>query len=138
MALPRAREAREFYRAGRQRFEDARFLLDRAERTTGAVYLAGYGAECLLKALILSRRPTSEQKSIVAEFRGSRAHSIEWLKSLLLQGGEKFPREMSNAFTIVNTWDTSYRYYSGLIPVGEAQEFLRAVQQIVDWADGRM
>ena len=43
MGLPAVQEARPFYRAGKQRFEDARLLLEKAERTTGAIYLAGYG-----------------------------------------------------------------------------------------------
>jgi len=41
MALPTIRDARSFYQSAKQRFEDAEFLLE-AERTTGAIYLAGY------------------------------------------------------------------------------------------------
>ena len=52
MALPNAVEARPFYRSAKQRFEDAQFLLE-ADRTTGAIYLAGYSEECILNALIL-------------------------------------------------------------------------------------
>ena len=48
MALPSASEARPYYRAAKQRFEDARFLLE-ADRTTGAIYLAGYCVECMLR-----------------------------------------------------------------------------------------
>ncbi len=53
MALPRAAEARRYYRAAKQRYEDAQMLLE-AGRTTGAVYLAGYAVECILKALLLA------------------------------------------------------------------------------------
>jgi len=55
MAVPSSIEARLFYRAS-QRFDEAQVLLE-AVRTTGAVYLAGYGIECILKALILSVFP---------------------------------------------------------------------------------
>ena len=53
MAVPASSEARLYYRCAFQRQEDAQILL-RADRTTGAVYLAGYGRECILKALVLS------------------------------------------------------------------------------------
>jgi hypothetical protein len=46
MGLPRPPEARIYYRAGKKRFDDAQLLL-REERTTGAVYLAGYTVESL-------------------------------------------------------------------------------------------
>ncbi len=65
MGLPTAQGARPFYRAGKQRFEDARLLLDKAERTTGAIYLAGYGVECLLKALVLSVIPAANRQQMV-------------------------------------------------------------------------
>jgi hypothetical protein len=51
MALPTAKEAQPFYQSALQRFEDAQYLLD-GERTTAAIYLAGYSVECMLKALI--------------------------------------------------------------------------------------
>ena len=45
MALPKTIEARLFYQAAIQRFDDAQFLLDKGGRTTAAVYLAGYSEE---------------------------------------------------------------------------------------------
>jgi hypothetical protein len=45
MALPKPVEARRYYRAAVQRFDDAQLLLEQS-RTTGAVYLAGYTVEC--------------------------------------------------------------------------------------------
>ena len=65
MALPEAREARPYYQTAKQRFEDARFLLE-AERTTGAVYLAGYCVKCMLKALVLSRTPAGRRGEMLA------------------------------------------------------------------------
>ena len=44
MAVPKSREARLFYRCAKQRFDDAA-VLRKAEHTTGAVYLAGYGVD---------------------------------------------------------------------------------------------
>lgn len=53
MPIPRSTNARLFYRAAKERLEDAELLLS-LNRTTAAVYLAGYGVECMIKSLILS------------------------------------------------------------------------------------
>src|SRR5439155_8365250 len=81
MALPRPTEARLYYRAAKQRYDDAELLLE-AGRTTGAVYLAGYTVECFLKALVLAGVAPGLRKRLLREFRGSRAHEIEWLGAL--------------------------------------------------------
>jgi len=139
MGLPAAQEARPFYRAGKQRFEDAKLLLDKAERTTGAIYLAGYGVECLLKALVLSVVPAGDRQDMVASFRGARAHNFDWLKAQYVRnGGAPFPSEISKAFALVNTWDTEWRYRSGTASPREAEDFLRAAERIIIWADGRL
>ena len=52
------------------------------ERTTAAVYLAGYSVECMLKALILSAVPQAQEAALLARFRGARAHDYEWLLEL--------------------------------------------------------
>ena len=139
MGLPAAQEARPFYRAGKQRFEDARVLLEKAERTTGAIYLAGYGVECLLKALVLSVVPTRLRHQTVAEFRGARAHNYDWLKArYFANGGALFPAAISKAFALVNTWDTEWRYRAGTASRRDAEAFLQAAEQIIMWADGRL
>ena len=84
MALPQPPEARRFFRAAKQRFDDAQWLLE-AERMTGAVYLAGYTVECFLKALVLAGVAPAVRGHILSEFRGSRAHNIEWLGALYRQ-----------------------------------------------------
>jgi HEPN domain-containing protein len=53
MGLPNSKAARQFWRSSKQRFDDAELLL-KAGHTTGAVYLAGYGVECMLKALLVN------------------------------------------------------------------------------------
>ena len=58
MAVPRGKEARLFYRCAKQRSGEAR-VLQAAFMPTGAVYLAGYSVECILKALIFSVVPLS-------------------------------------------------------------------------------
>ena len=96
MGLPEFTESRRFYRSAKQRFEDADFLLE-GGRSTGAVYLAGYGVECMLKALILScLSSTARRREMLAEFRGAAAHNYDWLKArYFLHGGASFPADIS-------------------------------------------
>lgn len=139
MSLPKSLAARLFYRAGMQRFEDAQLLLNRAERTTGAIYLAGYGVECLLKALVLSRIPKKAVAETVSNFRGARAHDFDWLKLRYFEnGGSPFPSEISKAFALTNTWSTEWRYHPGTARRREAETFLDAAQRIIRWIDGRL
>ena len=56
MAIPRGPEARLFYRCAIQRHEESVVLLE-AGYTTGALYLAGYSVECILKSLVLAGVP---------------------------------------------------------------------------------
>ena len=68
VAMPSSVQARRFYRAAKQRFDDALLLLD-MERTTAAVYLAGYSVECMLKALILSAVPPAQEAELLERLR---------------------------------------------------------------------
>jgi len=89
MGMPREKHAKRFYRAAEQRWKDAEFLLE-SERTTAAVYLAGYCVERLLKALILSQAPSDEKENVLNKFRGSVAHKYDLLRFMykeLWRGG---------------------------------------------------
>jgi hypothetical protein len=138
MSLPHVLEARPFYQSAKQRFEDAVFLLS-AQRTTGAIYLAGYSVECMLKALILSLTPKGNRSNMLKTFRGSKAHSFDWLKNEYFeQGGTPFPSKVSKLFALVNTWGTELRYKPGTMRYSDADSFIQAVREIMLWADGRM
>ena len=138
MPLPRGQFARQFYRAGKQRFDDARLLLE-AARTTGAIYLAGYGVECFLKAMILSLVPDDEQPDVERGFRSATAHRFDWLRRQYFQrGGPQFPPEIASAFVLVNTWGTEWRYRSGVASQRDATDFLDSAEQIIVWADSRI
>lgn len=128
MPLPKSISARRYYRCAYQRHEEAQVLL-RAEYTTGAVHLAGYGVECVLKALLLD---------VLRSFRGVRAHEFGWLRSrYLTSGGTRFPADVARHFTLVNDWSTDLRYAPSTIRSPEAEEFLASVRVIIRWADGR-
>lgn len=137
MAVPHSKEARRFYRCALQRHEDALILL-LASHTTGAVYLAGYGVECILKALVLDGLTPLERQAMLDSFRGSRAHDFQWLRDkYLLNRGSRFPPNVSEAFTLVKDWSTDMRYQPESLKRDEAESFLTAAEIIIDWADER-
>ncbi|MBL8794534.1 MAG: HEPN domain-containing protein [Planctomycetia bacterium] len=138
MGLPAAAEARLYYRAARQRYEDALLLLE-AGRTTGAVYMAGYTVECYLKALILSAVAARVRAEILGKFRGNRAHDIEWLSVLYRQTTQvNVPREVAKHLSRTATWTTDLRYSSSAPKRRDADAFVESVTAIMAWADGRM
>ncbi|QDU61741.1 HEPN domain protein [Planctomycetes bacterium Pan216] len=138
MATPNSVDARLFYRCAFHRYEDAQILL-KAAHTTGAVYLAGYGVECILKSLILKETPRASQKDVFGSFRGGRAHDYDWLRTQYRQnGGAKFPREVTEAFTLINYWSTDLRYVPSNVRDNDADGFLSAAGKIIDWARGRL
>lgn len=138
MPLPHANEAKPFYRAAFHRFGEARFL-EEGGRYTGAIYLGGYGVECILKALILAAVPAGRRADMLATFRGQRAHNFDWLRYQYLQnGGAQFPPEIAKAFALVNTWDTDLRYETREISPRRAKQFLENAEEVIKWADGRL
>ncbi len=138
MSIPKSNHARLYYRCALKRFEEAR-ILRKADQTTGAVYLAGYGIECMLKALILNVLPDARQGEMLREFRGGQAHDYHWLRKKHLQnGGTQIPNDLKHGFTLVYAWSTELRYVPKTIKDTEADAFLRIAQDFFHWADGRL
>jgi hypothetical protein len=138
MALPRDPEARNYYQCAKQWLDDANLILQKLDRTRAAVYLAGYGVECMLKALVLSTLPARK----IAKLRRTKAlftHSLESLERLYLtNGGPPLRREIHADLLIVGEWDTELRYRPQAIKYKDAARFLEAAVRIVAWADGRL
>ncbi len=80
MAIPGSADARRFYRSAFRRFEEANVLLA-AGFSMGAVYLAGYAVECILKSLILEAAHAPDRAGILESFRGGKAHDFGWLRT---------------------------------------------------------
>lgn len=138
MAIPNSSDARLYYRCAFRRYEEAEVLF-KADYTTGAVYLAGYGIECILKALVLTAVSVGDRHDMLKSFRGNKAHDYEWLRSLyLMNGGSRLPRDVAQHFTLVNDWSTDLRYTPYSVRTVEAEAFLAAAVAIIRWADGRL
>ena len=118
--------------------EDGQFLFE-GRRNTGAVYLAGYAVECMLKAMILSALPARKRKMMLDSFRGQQAHDYEWLKAKYREcQGLTVPREVERDFILVNSWGTELRYKSGNVHQKQCERFLLAVERVVAWGEGRL
>lgn len=128
-------DSRFFYRCAVQRLEDADALLD-SERTTGAVYMAGYAIECALKALLLSVLSVANRRKMVRTFRGVLAHDFEWLKAQYLRnGGARPPTEIQELLTTsYSAWATDLRYKPGNVGRHDAFDFLESARRILNWA----
>lgn len=138
MSTPTKPVPRKFYRVAYQRFEEAEVLFE-AGYYNGAVYLAGYAVECMLKTLILDSTPEKEHESVEAEFRGQRAHQYEWLRHRYAQtNAPGLPSEIGQSLAFVRTWETSLRYTPGLGHREDASRFLAEARKILDWADSRI
>jgi len=125
-----------FRRAAKQRFTSAESLL-RNEMTLDAVYLGGYAAECAMKALILRNTRPKEQKATLSRIcRGAVGHDLETLKAMLQERGFRMPNGVGRSFLRVVTWSTDLRYEVGLLRYNEAESFLVAVKDVVDWVEG--
>jgi len=138
VSTPAAPIPRKFYRVAYQRLEEAEVLFE-GGYFVGAVYLAGYAVECMLKALILNSLPAKDHESVEAEFRGQRAHQYEWLRLRYAQtNAPGLPAEIGRSLAFVSTWETSLPYTPGLGDRQDVLRFLAESRKILDWADKRL
>ena len=106
---------------------------------TGAIYLAGYGVECMLKALILTATPAAKEADVESTFRGNRGHDLIWLRNVYINaGGARPPKEILKDFDVVDGWATDLRYSPIVAEAAEAKRFLAAVGRLLQWASGRL
>ena len=126
-----------FRRAASQRLEEAEFLLS-GNYTTGAIYLAGYAIECMLKALILFSEPARRNAQTLRTFRGTKGHAFEWLHERLSERGIQIPLPLVREFAEVNYWTTELRYDPRVRKRQEADRFMGAAKRIIVWIKGRL
>lgn len=137
----REKTARLFQRAAEQRLTAAEFLLDHGF-CLDAIYLAGYGVECGLKALILRRTTRSNWQEVLESLTkvGAKGHDLEYLLRLLKQQMNKKQRhdretigQISEHFVNVVSWSTTLRYQVGSVTQKAADVFFRSAREICEW-----
>lgn len=127
---------RRFCRIAERRLEEAA-VLRHLGYNSGAVYLAGYAVECMLKALALAQIPLPQHDETVHEFRNRFGHDFESLRARYLSN-LRFPLEISRAFSSARTWSTELRYDDRSWRNEPTDKFLGDVRTIVNWCKGRL
>ena len=144
----------EFVKSGQNRLRDAEKLLDapteakfeqgaNTRHLRGAMYLAGYGVECLLKAYIISkRRGCTRLSEVVAGLQaegkdvrdicGHAGHDLAYL--LTLTGLEaRMPLSRREQMSICAKWRSSWRYNPVSARREDAEALVQASRSIVEW-----
>ena len=150
---------KDYRRAANQRLSDARELMEVPTRhpeeagaelrhLRGAVYLAGYAVECLLKAYIIhqmqaqtlveamdrlnERRNRQGLKPTKNVLRSAAGHEISYVVQLtdLETSFESYDIKIWGR---VGAWKSAWRYESDVMSPQTAQEFLKDVEAIVNW-----
>ncbi|MYA71711.1 HEPN domain-containing protein [Candidatus Poribacteria bacterium] len=134
----------ELAEASRQRLADATALLN-ASRWRGAMYMAGYAVECLLKTKLMhiyncqnlhALEDLLRQRSILPAHRTIFTHQLEDL--LRLTPGHNRLRRNRNLwhmFQAVNLWTPQWRYTAKQATRQEATRFLTFIENVRHWID---
>ena len=131
-------------RASIHRLDDARALFN-AERWRGAMYMAGYAVECLLKTKLMQRyscrtlrelEDELQRRGALAEHATVFTHHLELLLRLTQRLDQlRQHRMLWPQFALVNRWIPAWRYTAGMANRQDATDFLEAVAQIMQWLE---
>ena len=133
--------------ASRQRLADAQALFN-ASRWRGAMYMAGYAVECLLKTRLIhiydcknlrELEDLLRQRSMLPENRTVFTHQLEDLLRLT-PGYNRLirNREMLPLFNKVNQWTPNWRYTSKSTHRREATEFMISIESFMQWVNNNL
>ena len=134
-------------KAGKHRMDDARALLN-AVRWRGAMYMAGYSVECLLKTKLMRIFNCRNLRELEEELQGKRilaaqatvfTHQLE----LLLRLTNAIDRLRQNEehwrlFNMVNRWVPAWRYTADQANADDAKDFLEAVEKVSRWIENNI
>ncbi len=131
-------------KAGKHRMDDARALLN-AVRWRGAMYMAGYSVECLLKTKLMRTFDCRHLRELEEELqrRGTLpaqatvfTHQLEVLLRLT-NGIDRLRQneEHWRLFNMVNRWVPAWRYTADLSNPSDAKDFLAAVEKVSHWIE---
>jgi HEPN domain-containing protein len=131
-------------RAGKHRRDDAQALMN-SNRWRGAMYMAGYAVECLLKTKLMQKFDCRNLRELEEELqrRGLLAspvsidsHGLELL--LKLTGGMDRLRSnptLLRSFNTANRWVPAWRYNPDLSNSDDAEAFLEAIDLVLHWVE---
>lgn len=129
-------------KASAHRMQDARALYN-AGRWRGAMYIAGYAIECLLKAKLMEQygglhlaglQEKLVERRQIGESQTLFSHELTFL--LGLTGALPrllMDRDGQKSFRLVNQWVPAWRYNVRCTGREDADDFLKAVESIQQW-----
>ncbi len=134
-------------KASKHRWDDAQALFD-AFRWRGAMYMAGYAVECLLKTKLMRKFDCRHLRELEEELQRRGAisaqatvftHQLEVLLKLT-QRMDQLRRDQAHwlLFNIVNRWVPAWRYTSSLSNRDDAEDFLGAVRSLRHWIENNV
>jgi HEPN domain-containing protein len=129
-------------KASRHRLEDAEALFA-AGRWRGAMYVAGYAVECLLKAKLMQRFGYRKLEVLEDQLHQSKllrkavsvfTHELETLTELLgaldrIEGN----KDVYAAYLNVNEWQPAWRYNPDLATRAKADLFIGSIKVVREW-----
>jgi HEPN domain-containing protein len=131
-------------KAGKHRLDDARALL-KAARWRGAMYMAGYGIECLLKTKLMRLFECRHLRELEEELLRRRAlparatvftHQLEMLLRLaMVMDRLRQNNVLWRDFNVVNRWVPAWRYTADLSNREDAEDFVQAVDKVSKWIE---
>lgn len=131
-------------RASTHRLDDAHALFN-AGRWRGAMYMAGYAVECLLKTTLMRMygcrtlhelEPELQRRGILAEHMTVFTHHLELLLRLTQRLDQlRQHRLLWPQFTLINRWIPAWRYTADMANRQDAADFLEATIQIMQWIE---
>jgi hypothetical protein len=135
-----------------RRFADAQCLVDsrKNDRANGAIYVAGFVIECLLKALLLERHPnlgTKVDPSRLSESDSDvfslvyRRHDLDDMLDFLPELETKLAGKKTKSgydlwrefCSVCEEWTVYARYSPKVAKLSEAEQFLETVKEVKKW-----
>jgi HEPN domain-containing protein len=134
-------------KAARHRMDDARTLFN-ATRWRGAMYLAGYSLECLLKAKLmrmfgcqhlLELDDDLRRRGLLSADATVFTHQLRLLMGLTQRLDQLRQNQAEwSLFNLVNLWMPAWRYTADLSNMDDARDFLNAVDTISRWVENNI
>ena len=134
-------------KAARQRWEDAQVLFGQ-RRYRGAMYLAGYAVECLLKAKLMRMFDCRQLRELEDKLRARKVlratasiftHQLGLLLHLA-QAAHRLRNDPQRwrSFATVNLWIPAWRYNAKPCRPQDARKYMEAVRTMVHWIEANV
>ena len=143
-----------FIKSGQRRLRDAERLLDPvviaakeqgadSRHLRGAMYLCGYGVECVLKAYLIQQHPGCNRLSdVLAKLRlegqevrdicGASGHDLAYLLTLSKLEA-RFDSKRRQQMSACAKWRSTWRYDPSVPRREAAETMVNAARAMVDW-----